>query len=756
MRLTLRTLLAYIDDRLPPVNAKEIGQKINKSAFATELLERIRDVKRKRRIASAQDESAVVDANLIAEYLDDQLSPEIVARLEQKILASDALLAEVASSHELLGMLRDPVALEPRLRDRLYALRPKSSEMPAVDDNSNSKESTDARTVSQPWKPLVNTHPTARRWPLMIAMTLAAVWLISLVTDTSLFRNRQQASNGSVDVAGLEESGIPEANADVPQKEPKLPKAADQEVPIAATGTENTAASPELQPSNPISDTAPEVAAKDPSIPAEVSQPEPGSAISNNEPEAPVDAPDPLLTPAFLQADSRTIFVANSESGEWTTLNQIPGGDTVVPEMNVVNCGSFLKTNWFGIADPFHLKLRIEGCGWLASVPGSSLLRLPGSPRQGLSLLAGRMVLTVDPAVAWQDQQKSLFDLHSGESITRITLNSPETRIAIEVTPRASSLPSAQAAPVAAEIASLESRPENTVASDENNAGVSTDEPASGALKQPDSPADDQNPPPKKDLLIPENSDLFVMLTVLEGSVSLSRPQTEEPGSLDLNAGTAVQWTVMEAREPSSPTLTPSSPATIPPWMLQPDEEPVPEAALVRNRLIDALAAPGVPAELVAALVHDRNPQIGMPAVHVLTVTRDVEQLLAVLFEPIEESVHRVAIDGLQSIASSSVSGHDVIEKSLGTRLPMSEAKFVMQLIEGLSQSQAADHVTSTALVHLLSDERLAIRTIAIYQIEKLTGDRHNFYPAAEPVRRRDAIRRLQKFLERHGGALVP
>lgn len=67
-------------------------------------------------MATEQDKVPPVDANLIAEYLDDQLAPDVVARLEQRILASDALLAEVASAHELLGMLRDPVPVESRLR----------------------------------------------------------------------------------------------------------------------------------------------------------------------------------------------------------------------------------------------------------------------------------------------------------------------------------------------------------------------------------------------------------------------------------------------------------------------------------------------------------------------------------------------------------------------------------------------------------------------------------------------------------------
>ena len=124
MRLTLRTLLAYLDDRLPPANAKELGQKIKKSPFATELVDRIREVKRRRRLAMPDKPVPMIDANLVAEYLDDQLTPELVAKIEREILASDVMLAEVASAHEILGLLQDPVTIEPRLRDRLYAMDP--------------------------------------------------------------------------------------------------------------------------------------------------------------------------------------------------------------------------------------------------------------------------------------------------------------------------------------------------------------------------------------------------------------------------------------------------------------------------------------------------------------------------------------------------------------------------------------------------------------------------------------------------------
>ncbi len=87
MRLTLRTLLAYLDDRLSPANAREIGQKIAKSPFATELEERIKSVVRRRRLAKESVDQKTIDPNLIAEYLDDQLTPELVALIEKEILS---------------------------------------------------------------------------------------------------------------------------------------------------------------------------------------------------------------------------------------------------------------------------------------------------------------------------------------------------------------------------------------------------------------------------------------------------------------------------------------------------------------------------------------------------------------------------------------------------------------------------------------------------------------------------------------------
>ena len=127
MRLTLRTLLAYLDDRLSSANAREIGKKLADSPFAQELADRIRTVMRQRRLSTPGRKIKLIEPNMVAEYLDDQLTPELVSLIEKEVLSSDFSLAEIAASHEIIGLLGDPVELDERLRERLIKQNPHRS-----------------------------------------------------------------------------------------------------------------------------------------------------------------------------------------------------------------------------------------------------------------------------------------------------------------------------------------------------------------------------------------------------------------------------------------------------------------------------------------------------------------------------------------------------------------------------------------------------------------------------------------------------
>lgn len=124
MRLTLRTLLAYLDDTLAPAEAKEIGAKVAESEAAQELVERIKQVARRRRITTPPNAGpGKIDPNTIAEYLDSVVSPEQAAEVEQICLASDVHLAEVASCHQILTIVfGEPVDIPEGVHDRMAAL----------------------------------------------------------------------------------------------------------------------------------------------------------------------------------------------------------------------------------------------------------------------------------------------------------------------------------------------------------------------------------------------------------------------------------------------------------------------------------------------------------------------------------------------------------------------------------------------------------------------------------------------------------
>lgn len=124
MRLTLRTLLAYLDDTLEPVEIKKIGQKVTESETAQELISRIKQVTRRRRITTPPLTGPnSFEPNMVADYLDNELSPEQVAELEKICLESDVHLAEVASCHQILTLvLGEPASVPPMAKERMYAL----------------------------------------------------------------------------------------------------------------------------------------------------------------------------------------------------------------------------------------------------------------------------------------------------------------------------------------------------------------------------------------------------------------------------------------------------------------------------------------------------------------------------------------------------------------------------------------------------------------------------------------------------------
>jgi hypothetical protein len=125
-RLTLRTLLAYIDDTLEPHQARALGQKVANSDEARVLIERIKKVTRRRGLTAPTthgDEHSVSDPNMVAAYLSDNLDGPHLRELEENCLDSDVHLAEVAACHQILTLvLTTPVRVPPSANQRMYQI----------------------------------------------------------------------------------------------------------------------------------------------------------------------------------------------------------------------------------------------------------------------------------------------------------------------------------------------------------------------------------------------------------------------------------------------------------------------------------------------------------------------------------------------------------------------------------------------------------------------------------------------------------
>ena len=179
MRLTLRTLIAWLDDTLTPAEVKAIGHQVSESPFAKELIERIHRVTRQRRFTVPPDSgSDATDANTVASYLDNELGDDAINEFEKRCLTSDVHLAEVASAHQILSMIGHKAKVPSDAKNRMYRLvrGREASPKPKV----RSATQLPAETPSHPsvrWTAPTRTKPKVleRFGPLVAVLGLIAI-----------------------------------------------------------------------------------------------------------------------------------------------------------------------------------------------------------------------------------------------------------------------------------------------------------------------------------------------------------------------------------------------------------------------------------------------------------------------------------------------------------------------------------------------------------------------------------------------------
>lgn len=308
MRLTLRTLLAWMDGVLSPEAAGQMAEKVAGSAVAQTLANRIRDIVTRPTVAAAPADGrgSAADPNSAAEFLDNVLPADRLTGFERVCIESDMQLAEVADCHRLLADLTAGRAavrqmdapLAERLRAVLASERAAAAARPgmhtAIEVGAAPPDAAFADTV------FVSSAPGDRSAAAPSTATPARAWLLA-GSAAAVLAGLLGVLGWSLIGGGRREVAVRPQPAVEPR--PAEPPA----IPAGADPVSESSPAPELPPAAPPADAAAEPAAvaneptepptPSPAPPAAVAARVPqGEALAIAAPAAAVPAPpQPVL-----------------------------------------------------------------------------------------------------------------------------------------------------------------------------------------------------------------------------------------------------------------------------------------------------------------------------------------------------------------------------------------------------------------------------------------------------------------------------
>jgi hypothetical protein len=191
---------------LPPEDQQQLGEKVEASPVARELVDRIRAVVDNPHLPAPRVAAKGLGgaADTVAEYLDNTLSPERLEAFERICLESDMHLAEVAACHAMLAELaKHPDMLPPldaahrrRLLESLHH-RVAAAPRAASGERGAGLESRPVPEALPSATPAPSGSRTRRPWAAW-AMAVSALSLLGVLTallaqSTGMFRSRVDA-----------------------------------------------------------------------------------------------------------------------------------------------------------------------------------------------------------------------------------------------------------------------------------------------------------------------------------------------------------------------------------------------------------------------------------------------------------------------------------------------------------------------------------------------------------------------------------
>jgi hypothetical protein len=715
VRLTLRTLLAYLDDILEPAQAKEIGEKLAESGVASTLVNRIREVMRRRRLTSPDLEGPAsgLDPSTVAEYLDNTLPPDSVADVEKVCLESDIHLAEVAACHQILTLvLGEPVEIIPKSRERMYALGPiAKQETVPPDADLAAKQKTvvrqasaspdltaeakgSAASFSERIPDYLRPRPLWRRALPYIAVCLFfGIWVGLISIDPTFFPrligdDPQPAANrnNALQVAATNVgNGLPEDAWSVPDQQ--LGNVSQQIEPVEPRTIDMNRPQPNelsLDPAPP--DDEPETENR-------VQDGGPKLAVNGQPLDQPHidDALEPAAQPKDLEPGVAAVVHYNSPDGillRYDTNEQDWFG---MWQRAVIHPGDQIAS-----PEPFVALLNVDNGHCLITLKGGTSARwLPMTKAApfGLEIKRGRVTVRSKRTGDFDEAGQGNVSLAVAvkDELWRLELMSAQTLCGIEITPR-----------------------------------------------QPDAFEQEFG----KDTY---RGKLYVVsgsVRFFDGSGSVQ--VVNERNWLSLTPSDRD----LAAQNKNSDAAMPL--ATIPPWLDENAKRPLRSYA---DRFEEAFEKDQVMSLSVPAAVKDPRPQISELAVKALALTENYKELVRALAQAEHEEAREAAVIGLRTWLPAAPDNSDLLKVELEQAFS-DDAIVISRLLWGFNENDAHSKSTSEQLVTWLEHPHVAVRELAFYHIYRLTGQKYNYRPLSPASQRKTAARHWRNHVN-HEGALL-
>ncbi|WP_437229131.1 hypothetical protein SH661x_001272 [Planctomicrobium sp. SH661] len=695
MRLTLRTILAYLDDVLEPAQAREIGEKISESKEATDLVSRIQDVMRRRRIGAPElaGPGSGPDPNLVSDYLENLLPPNEVVELERLCQASDVHLAEVAACHKILSMVvGQPIDVSDEMRERMYLLggskspveTPSSGSVPAMAEGMAGVET---ETESGLPEYLTRRSFFQQYGGVSLVVLGAIFWVAFVWTDSSLWSRQPLNEALSRPAVAEAKPAAGEVAAATPAPAPN--QANPRNIPMPGGPVPNSAVPVVVQtpaggiiPPAPAPATGPAVAANANTLapgsnPAMSPRPEPPS------PEPPLPA-NPNVPPEVVR-DMLPESPLSYQSGDEFIIKHLAANPdwysypvTIPIEVDDELASPAPFRNTYGIVNVLDVTLE----------PGTRIQRLPRTEQTSLGLLLnrGRLILTRPLTTP---EPVTLELLAAGQSWL-ITLLEPGTRVAVEY-----------------------------------------------GLPIP------QGPPDEKLKLIPRGG-----VAVVSGRIQISS-QGQPALGLTREDGTAL-WPA-EGTE-----LVLKAELAAPSWALQEESLITPAARQLARLFQKEFLADRTISQCLGPVVNDRRAGISELAVKTLAMIGQYPYVVGALQSDHQES-RLAAIQALREWLGEDPEQNTVLlEQELGKTFRGESVPTLERLLWGYSVQDAANPHVSRQLLDWMKDDQIAIRQLAFENVSRLVGKTYDYLPMAPPAERRAALGRWDEYLKRSGGTLLP